>query len=55
MFDEPLETFADDDRGRIGLLGLLVVVGIVLLVFPEPVTSGIGGVVLVAALLLYLL
>lgn len=61
MFDDTLERFRSDERGRVGgrggvgLLGLLVIVGLILLVFPEPATSGIGVLLLVIALILLLL
>jgi hypothetical protein len=37
----------------LGLVGLLLLVGIVLFLFPEPATSGIGIALIVAALVLW--
>lgn len=57
MLRNTLEKLKNDERGRggIGLLGLLVVVGLVLLVFPEPATTGIGGLIIIAAIILFFL
>lgn len=39
--------------GGLGLVGLLLVVGVVLFLFPEPLTSGLGGTLIAAAVLLW--
>ncbi|WP_254534526.1 hypothetical protein [Halomarina litorea] len=39
--------------GGLGLVGLLLVIGIVLFLFPEPVTSGLGISLIVAAVVLW--
>jgi hypothetical protein len=57
MSDNMLEKFRTDERGRggLGLLGLLVVIGLVLLIFPEPATSGIGLFIIVLAIIMFML
>lgn len=57
MSRKTLEKFGSDERGRggLGLLGLLVVVGLVLLIFPEPATSGIGLFIIILAIVLFML
>lgn len=41
--------------GGVGLAGLLILVGLVLFIFPEPATSGLGVVLMVLGVLLWLL
>lgn len=38
----------------LGLVGLLLVVGVVLFVFPEPATSGLGILLIATAVVLWL-
>lgn len=39
--------------GGMSLIGLLLIVGIILFFFPEPITSGLGVALIVAAALLW--
>lgn len=39
--------------GGMGLIGILLVIGVVLFFFPEPVTSGLGIALIVAAAVLW--
>lgn len=62
MSERSQRSLVDDTRGRgrlgrggLGLGGLLLIVGIILFVIPEPATSGIGIVLILLGLLLLLL
>lgn len=39
--------------GSLGLVGLLIVIGIILFLFPEPATSGLGITLIVLALIVW--
>jgi len=39
--------------GGLGLVGLLLVIGLVLFLFPEPATSGIGVTLIVIAIIVW--
>ena len=41
--------------GGAGLAGLLILVGLVLFIFPEPATSGLGVILMLIGVLLWLL
>jgi hypothetical protein len=41
--------------GGVGLAGLLIIVGLILFIFPEPATSGLGVILMLIGVLLWLL
>lgn len=41
------------NRGSIGWIGLVLLLGVVLFLFPEPVTSGLGITILLVALAIW--
>lgn len=41
------------ERGAIGLISLLLLLGVILFLFPEPVTSGLGMTILVLAVIIW--
>lgn len=42
-----------NDLGGLGLVGLLLLIGLILFVFPEPATSGLGVTIIVIALIVW--
>lgn len=43
----------ESTRGSIGLVGLLLLLGVVLFVFPEPATSGFGVTIILVAIVIW--
>lgn len=42
-----------NDLGGLGLVGLLLLIGLILFLFPEPATSGLGVTIIVIALIVW--